>query len=100
MSEVSIKVSLGNRTYPLSVNAGEEELIRAAAHEVNESLRALQENYAVKDIQDLLAMTALQMATQMISQRNTSGNDKSAPVADQAGLAEVNQLLEGYLSKL
>jgi hypothetical protein len=36
----------------------------------------------------------------MISQRNTSGNDKSAPVADQAGLAEVNQLLEGYLSKL
>ncbi|MBX7094505.1 MAG: cell division protein ZapA [Flavobacteriales bacterium] len=94
MSEISIKVQIGTRTYPLSVNPGEEELIRAAAQEVNDNIRMLQENYAVKDIQDLLAMTALQLATQL---RNKKGENVPA---DQSELQEVNRMLDAYLERL
>jgi cell division protein ZapA (FtsZ GTPase activity inhibitor) len=93
MSEISIKVNIGTRSYPLSVQPGEEELIRAAAQDVNEHIRSLQDNYAVKDIQDLLAMTALTMATQL---RQKSG---SGATADAAGIAEIEKMLDDYLSR-
>ena len=64
MSEISIKVEIGSRSYPLSVRKDEEEVVRKAAAMINEGIKNLQENYAVKDMQDLLAMTALQLATQ------------------------------------
>lgn len=63
MGEISIKINIGNRTYPLTVQAQEEETIREAAKLVNEHIKNLQENYAVKDMQDLLAMSALQIAS-------------------------------------
>ena len=74
MSEVSIKVIIAGRTYPLTVNGGEEEAIRKAAEDINNNVKFLQDNYAVKDMQDLLAMTALQLATK---------SSKSAPAVDQ-----------------
>lgn len=62
MSKLSIKVVLAGRNYPLTVSEGEEVKIRAAAEEINKAIKVLQDNYAVKDMQDLLAMTALQLA--------------------------------------
>ncbi len=99
MSEISIKVQLGTRTYPLSVNPEEEALIRAAAQHVNDSIKSLQDSYAVKDIQDLLAMTALQMATQVVSRRNEV--EPKAPVpTHQADLEAIDHLLSDYLTRL
>jgi len=62
--ELSIKLIIAGRTYPLTINRSEEEMIRRVAKEINESIKVLQDNYAVKDTQDLLAMAALQIATQ------------------------------------
>jgi len=64
MSQLSIKVNIAGRTYPLTIERSEEEMIRKAAENINSSIKNLRENYAVKDIQDLLAMTALQLSTQ------------------------------------
>jgi len=64
MSELSIKVTIGGRIYPITVTAAEEDKVRAAAKKVDDNLKHLQSSYAVKDKQDLLAMTALQFATQ------------------------------------
>ena len=63
MSQLSIKVNIAGRTYPLTIERSEEEMIRKAAENINESIKDLKENYAVKDMQDLLAMTALQLST-------------------------------------
>ena len=38
-----------------------------AADDINRAIKLLQENYAVKDMQDLLAMTALQLATKSVA---------------------------------
>lgn len=63
MDKISLKVVVAGRSYPLSLNPGEEEKVKLAAETINNSIQVLKENYAVKDMQDLLAMAALQMAT-------------------------------------
>ncbi|HNR86419.1 MAG TPA: cell division protein ZapA [Taishania sp.] len=60
--KLSIKVVVAGRSYPLSVRPDEQEKVIKAAEEINKSIKTLQDNYAVKDMQDLLAMTALQLA--------------------------------------
>ncbi len=71
MSELSIKVNIGGRSYPLKIKRTEEEKIRKAASKINENLKELKSNYAVIDTQDLLAMTVLQYATDSVSTNNT-----------------------------
>lgn len=65
MSELSIKVNIGGRTYPLTIEREEEEVVRRAAKNINDYVKELQDNYAVNDKQDLLAMAALQMSTKV-----------------------------------
>lgn len=63
MAKVSIKVVVAGRTYPLSVNENEVDKVQQAATNINKAIQMLQKNYAVKDMRDLLAMSALQLAT-------------------------------------
>ena len=92
MSELSIKIVIGGRSYPLTIRREEEEVIRRAAKNINESIQALGENYAVKDMQDLLAMTCLQIATK---------KEMEAPAPDfteiDAELEELELKLDTYL---
>jgi len=62
------------RTYPLSVgNTQEEEGMRRAAKNINGLIAKFEENYAVADKQDVLAMCALQYASKAeISSLKTS----------------------------
>lgn len=94
MSELSIKLVVGGRTYPLTIKREEEEVIRRAAKNINESITKLGENYAVKDMQDLLAMTCLQMATK---------KEMDAPEPDwselEGELGEISQKLDTYLAE-
>ena len=50
-----------------------EKVIDAAA-DINKAIKMLKDNYAVKDMQDLLAMTALQLASKGNDKESTSGN--------------------------
>ncbi|MBP6090183.1 MAG: cell division protein ZapA [Crocinitomicaceae bacterium] len=72
MGKLSIKVVVAGRTYPLTVNEGEETKVVKAADEINKAIKMLQDNYAVKDMQDLLAMTALQLASKSTKTTNSS----------------------------
>lgn len=63
MGDISIKINIADRVYPLKVNTEEEEIIRRAAKLINDRIRDYQENYAVKDKQDLLSMCVLHYAT-------------------------------------
>lgn len=61
MAKVALKVVVAGRSYPLTVEEAEKDRVEAAAAEINRRVKQLQDNYAVKDMQDLLAMTALQL---------------------------------------
>ena len=71
MSELCIKVVIGGRTYPLTINREDEEKIRKSVSEIENNIKNLKENYAVNDMQDLLAMTALEYANDSVTKNNS-----------------------------
>lgn len=78
MKDLSIKVNIAGRMYPLTVQQDEEENIRKAVKAIDEMVKDYEKNYAVKDKQDLLSMVALQYATQVVNlNEKTETIDKS-----------------------
>ena len=76
MGEISIKINIADRIYPLRVAMEEEEVIRQAAKLINDRIKEFQENYAVRDKQDLLSMCVLHYATGMIKAERKTGDDE------------------------
>lgn len=62
MEEVSLKITIAGKTYPVTVKSSEEPLVTKAAEMIAKQVNELSSTYAVRDKQDLLAMCALQMA--------------------------------------
>ena len=54
------------------MNAAEQQKVLKAADDINRAIKLLQQSYAVKDMQDLLAMTALQLATKTTNSTDSS----------------------------
>ena len=60
--KLKINIRLDGRTYPLTINAKDEEKYRQAAKKVNELVRKFRGQFAEQDTKDILAMTAFQIA--------------------------------------
>jgi cell division protein ZapA (FtsZ GTPase activity inhibitor) len=58
--KLSIRVNVADRYYPLKVERENEEKIRKAARMINEKVLQYKQRYTDKDVQDFLAMAALQ----------------------------------------
>lgn len=88
MGEISIKINIADRIYPLRITTEEEEIIRRAAKLINDRMKEFQENYAVRDKQDLLSMCVLHYATATLKAEDASKNE------DKDVAKKVNQLDE------
>lgn len=64
-NQQKIKLSIADRVYPLTINPEQEEGLRKAAKKIEEMIKRFEKSYAVRDKQDVLAMCALQFATQV-----------------------------------
>ena len=65
MSEkLKIKLSIANRVYPLTIVPDQEEGLRKAAQKIEAMIKQFEQSYSVRDKQDVLAMCALQFASQ------------------------------------
>jgi cell division protein ZapA (FtsZ GTPase activity inhibitor) len=96
MGEISIKINIADRVYPLKVNMEEEEIIRRAAKLINDRIKEFQDNYAVRDKQDLLSMCVLHYATATLKAEKKVMNEDTE-VADK--VYELDQLLNDFFSK-
>lgn len=96
MGEISIKINIADRVYPLKVNMEEEEIIRRAAKLINDRIKEFQENYAVRDKQDLLSMCVLHYATATLKTEKKVMNEDTE-VAEK--VYELDKLLTGFFSK-
>jgi len=66
VDKLKINLVISGRSYPLSVNNTiEEEGMRKAAANINQLISNYENNYAVSDKQDVLAMCALQFASKL-----------------------------------
>ena len=90
MEKISLKVIIAGRTYPLTIKKEEEGAITAAAEKINSNIKKLQGSYAVKDMQDLLAMTALQLA---LHKSGTAPVESNLPSIDPSVLQDLTRIL-------
>lgn len=97
--KIAIKVVVAGRTYPLTVSQGEEQRIYQAADNINKSIKLLKESYAVKDMQDLLAMTALQLSAKSNNSKTTEQANVSSSESSEE-LAEVGRQLQNLLQQI
>ena len=86
MEELSIKIKIAEREYPMKVKRDEEEKVRAAGKLINEKLKLYREQFGIDDKQDLLAMVAFDS----VVQKQTSEEDHQE--VDQTLFDKVSQL--------
>jgi cell division protein ZapA len=94
--KLKIKISIADRVYPLTVELMQEEGLRSASKKIDVMIKQFEENYAVRDKQDVLAMCALQFASQVENKNVDNAIDGSDTMAR---LTKLNNLIESYLSK-
>ena len=95
VDNLRIKVTIGDRVYPLTIrDESEEEGIRAAVKKINDLIKKFEQNYEVRDKQDVLAMCALQFASQQ-EVKTVQENVVSDQVENK--LRELGNLLDSHL---
>ncbi|HEY5688624.1 MAG TPA: cell division protein ZapA [Yeosuana sp.] len=95
MSEkLKIKLSIANRVYPLTIDASQEEGLRKAAKNIEAMIKQFEQSYSVRDKQDVLAMCALQFASQ-VEQKTIDKENVNEHVEEK--LNALNSLLNSYL---
>ena len=72
---LSIKVNVADRYYPLKVEREDEERIRKAARMINEKVQQYKLRYTDKDVQDFLAMAALQYVIKLTEEEEKLEKD-------------------------
>jgi cell division protein ZapA len=95
MSEkLKIKVTIADRVYPLTIKLSEEEGVRKAVKKIGELSKKFSQSYAVQDKQDVLAMCALQFASQL--EVKSVYNDINVKNVEDK-LSEINSILDSHL---
>ncbi|MEM6516266.1 MAG: cell division protein ZapA [Bacteroidota bacterium] len=92
---LKIKLSIANRVYPLTISPSQEEGLRKAAKKIEAMIGQFEQNYSVRDKQDVLAMCALQFASQ-VEQKTIDKANVNEEV--ELKLESLNQLLQKHLS--
>jgi cell division protein ZapA len=87
--KLSIRVNIADRYYPLKIEKEDEEKIRKAAKLINDKVFQYKTKYADKDIQDFLAMAALQFVIRLIEME-----DKQDGTSMLQRLQKLNDALE------
>jgi cell division protein ZapA len=92
--KLSIRVNLADRYYPLKIDRKDEEKIREAGKIINEKVLQYKQRYSDKDVQDFLAMAALQYVTKLIELENNKETSRLVET-----IKELNEELEVYLKE-
>jgi cell division protein ZapA len=96
MSEkLKIKLSIADRVYPLTIDPSQEEGLRKAAKNIEQLAKKFEQNYAVRDKQDVLAMCALQFASK-IEQKGIDQSEGASEATER--LRALDELVNSKLS--
>ena len=90
--QLSIKVQIAERFYPLKIQRKDEEKIRKAARLINDKVLQYKQRYTDKDAQDFMAMAALQFVINLLDcqqQQNVVSLEKELEVLS----SELDELL-------
>lgn len=72
MGDLSVKIKICDREYPMRVSPDEEAKIRKAGKLINERIRSYRDQFGIDDKQDLLAMVAFDCLVESLSSGSAS----------------------------
>ena len=91
--KLSIRVNVADRYNPLKVEPENEEKIRKAARMINEKVLQYKQHYSDKDVQDYLAMAALQYVIKLTEEEEKKNNNH-LPEAIKELITKIDLVLE------
>ncbi len=78
MGDLSIKIKIADREYPMRVKPDDEEKIRKAGKLINEKIKSYKEKFGIDDKQDLLAMVSFDILIDKLeTDRNMENSDEN-----------------------
>ncbi len=92
--KLSIRVNVADRYYPLKIDRKDEERIRKAAKLINDKVLQYKKKYVDKDLQDFLAMAALQFVIRFLASEEKQDVDKLLD-----DLKEIDTELDQYIQR-
>ncbi|MBN1199646.1 MAG: cell division protein ZapA [Bacteroidales bacterium] len=95
MSELTISVKIADRSYKLVIAKEHELLFTQAATLIEKRMKDYSGSYAYKDKQDLLAMVALEYATNYLQDEHMLSSHGQN---QEQQLAKIDKLLTEYLA--
>ena len=70
MENLSIKLVIGNRSYPMKVPIEDEQKIRNIGKELNKKISEIKNQMNIEDLQDVLAMIAFKLSVEIEDNKN------------------------------
>jgi len=92
--KLSIKLNIGGRIYPLTINREQEEAYRKVAKRINELVFKYSKRYVKLDAQDFMAMTTFQVVFE--NMKKVENQDES-PVLEE--LKSMDEELSDFLNE-
>ena len=78
MDELSVKIKIADREYPMKVSLDDEAQVRQAGKLINDKIKTYHDQFGIDDKQDLLAMVAFDChMEQMLSSVPDNNIDES-----------------------
>lgn len=90
----SIRVNIGGKFFPLTIERNQEELIRKAAKLINDKLIEYKKRFTSINEYDYLAMTALHLSTELL--QNDSSEDFKLINSE---IRQLNEDLKEYIKE-
>ncbi|TAH25114.1 MAG: cell division protein ZapA [Cytophagales bacterium] len=94
MRELSIKIRIADREYPMTVPSSDEQRLRVAGRLINEKIKTFKETFGIDDKQDLLSMVAFDVMVERLKAEELNNETNEILVSK---LDELNHLIDHSL---
>ena len=92
--KLSIKLNIGGRTYPITIDREQEEKYRKVAKRINDIISEYSKKYSKLDMQDFMAMTTFQVVFENMEKADM---EDESPVLEE--LKSMDEELSDFLNE-
>jgi len=94
LENLSIKLVIGNRSYPMKVPIEDEQKIRNIGKELNKKISEIKNQMNIEDLQDVLAMIAFKLSVEIEDNKNLRSETDNAYQKINNIINEIDKKLE------
>ena len=94
MENLSVKLVIGNRSYPMKVPMEDEQKIREIGKKLNNKITEIRTQMNIDDLQDILAMIAFKLAVEIEDKKSIKSESDDAVEKIEKIIREINKKIK------